>query len=173
MLHAFAVIAMLQSCGIQEHDGTGIGSGSGNGGSSVADSIPDNGSSDRPDSDGPDGTVDVIGLRIGESEYVVDLEDNGAADKLVSMLPLRITMDDHAGNEKYHYLPEPLPEDSSVPGQINTGDLMLWGRNCLVLFYDDFSSGYSYTRIGRVRNTEGLREDLGSGSVEVEFHKGN
>ena len=31
------------------------------------------------------------------------------------------------------------------PGIIHTGDLLLWGANTVVLFYETFSSSYSYT----------------------------
>lgn len=45
---------------------------------------------------------------------------------------------------------------------------MLYGGNTLVIFYAPHG-GYSYTRIGKIDNTEGLREVLGNGSVTVEF----
>ena len=48
---------------------------------------------------------------------------------------------------------------------------MLYGANCLVLFYDSFSTGYSYTRLGRVENPEGLSAALGSGGAVIAFQK--
>ena len=65
-----------------------------------------------------------------------------------------------------------LPTDTDQPGQISAGDLMLYGNNCLVLFYESFSSEYSYTRLGRVDDPAGLAEALGTGSVEVVFSAG-
>ncbi len=46
---------------------------------------------------------------------------------------------------------------------------MLYGSSCVVLFYETFSSGYSYTRIGAVDNPEGLSQVLGNGNVTVKF----
>ena len=58
---------------------------------------------------------------------------------------------------------------SETPGQIQAGDLMLFGSDCLVLFYETFSTSYSYTPLGRIDNAEGLAEAVGRGSVEVTF----
>lgn len=62
-----------------------------------------------------------------------------------------------------------FPANSIRPGTIHEGDLMLYGSSCLVLFYETFSSGYSYTRIGHIENTEGLKNALGSGSVTIKY----
>ncbi|WP_353887861.1 cyclophilin-like fold protein [uncultured Parabacteroides sp.] len=43
------------------------------------------------------------------------------------------------------------------PGIIHTGDLLLWGANTVVLFYETFSSSYSYTRLGKIENPAGGR----------------
>lgn len=44
---------------------------------------------------------------------------------------------------------------------------MLFGNNCLVIFYKTFYTSYSYTKIGHIENIL----DLGSDSVQVEFTK--
>ena len=46
---------------------------------------------------------------------------------------------------------------------------MLYGASCFVLFYDTFQSAYSYTPIGRIEDTAGLKHALGSGAVTVRF----
>ena len=73
------------------------------------------------------------------------------------------------GNEKYYYLSKGLPTASSNPGTIRTGDLMLYGSTCVVLFYETFSTSYTYTRLGRITNPSGLASALGSGGVNVTF----
>ena len=62
-----------------------------------------------------------------------------------------------------------VPTASSNPGRIQTGDLMLYGSSCVVLFYKTFSTSYSYTRLGRVDNPVGLASALGSGNVTATF----
>lgn len=74
-------------------------------------------------------------------------------------------------NEKYAYLDQSLPTQASSPGMIQTGDLMLYGSSCVVLFYKTFSTSYSYTRIGRIDNPSGLAAVVGSGSVTVSFER--
>lgn len=106
---------------------------------------------------------------MGEQIFSATLFDNEAAHELVAMLPLTLDMSELNGNEKFFYLDSSLPTDSQTPGQINTGDLMLYGNNCLVVFYESFSSGYSYTRLGRVTDSLGLADALGKNGVTVTF----
>lgn len=87
------------------------------------------------------------------------------------MLPLTLDMSELNGNEKYFYLDSDLPGMAESVGDIRNGDFMLYEANCLVLFYDSFSTGYSYTRLGRVENTEGLLAALGSSGVVITFQK--
>ena len=110
-----------------------------------------------------------ITISVNGTSFAATLADNDAAQDFAAMLPLTLDMNEMNGNEKYHYLSDELPTDSYRPGTIQTGDLMLYGSSCIVLFYETFSSGYSYTRLGQIDNPEGLDAVLGSGNVSVRF----
>ena len=76
------------------------------------------------------------------------------------------------GNEKYIYLDTVLPAQPVAIEEIAAGDLMLYGDNCIVLFYESFSTPYSYTRLGGVDDPVGLQEALGDGDAMVSFSVG-
>lgn len=108
-------------------------------------------------------------IRVGPVAFTATLENNAAATAFKALLPITVNMSELNGNEKYYYLPGGLPSVASNPGTIRTGDLMLYGSDCLVLFYETFSTSYRYTRLGAVDNPSGLVAALGSGSVTVTF----
>lgn len=108
-------------------------------------------------------------IEAGGQTFTATLLDSPTTRALLGRLPMTISMSELNGNEKYYYLPESLPTNSRRPGNIHAGDLMLYGSDCLVLFYESFSSGYSYTRLGTVDDPNGLAAALGSGSVKVIF----
>lgn len=114
-----------------------------------------------------------ITIRVGDRSFVATLEDNATARAFNSLLPMTITMNEMNGNEKYYYLSKNLPTNSYRPGTIRNGDLMLYGSNCLVLFYETFSSSYSYTRLGQIDDPSGLSSVLGRGNVTVTFEINN
>ena len=110
-------------------------------------------------------------ITIGAAVFTATLNDNPTASAFKAMLPLAIAMRELNSNEKYFYLSETLPHDATNPGNIQEGDLMLYGDNCLVLFYKTFTTSYSYTKLGRIDNTAGLTEVLGNGNVKVTFEQ--
>ena len=110
-----------------------------------------------------------VNLRINNKEYKLILYDNDTARDFLKMLPLTITMNDLNSNEKYYNLSKSLTTKSERVGSIKRGDFMLYGNNCLVLFYESFSTSYSYTKIGYIENTDGLKDSLGRGSIEITF----
>ena len=115
----------------------------------------------------------TINVKIKDKEYKLKLYDNQTAKDFFTLLPLTVSMNDLNSNEKYHNLSKNLTTQSSRVGSIKTGDFMLYGSNCLVLFYESFSTSYSYTKIGYIENTSGLKDTLGRGSVQITFSVNN
>lgn len=109
--------------------------------------------------------IDTMKITIDNSLYVVKLEDNNTVKDLVDLLPLEFNMAELNGNEKYVYLDKSLSTDSSNVKHINKGDVMLFGDNCLVIFYKSFDTSYSYTKIGHIDNMD----DLGNENVYVKI----
>ncbi len=110
-------------------------------------------------------------LTVNGKTYEVSMADNESSKALMERLPMTLHMSPLNGNEKYYYLDESLPAEPFVPSSIHTGDLMLFGSDCIVLFYDDFTTSYSYTPLGHLKDAGDLAEVVGSGSVEVDFER--
>ena len=110
-----------------------------------------------------------ITIRVGNNAYDATLADNATAAAFKKLLPLSIAMTELNGNEKFARLSATVPARASTPPSIQTGDLMLYASNTLVLFYKTFHTTYSYTHIGRVDDPSGLEGALGSGNVDVTF----
>jgi hypothetical protein len=119
--------------------------------------------------DNPNSTSNQMRITIGSSTFRARLYDNATATAFKGMLPMTINMSELNGNEKYFDLPVNLPTNASNPGTIQSGDLMIYGSNTLVLFYKTFPTSYSYTRLGRINDTKGLAAAVGSGSVTVTY----
>lgn len=120
---------------------------------------------------GNEGNMDIT-ITLGDRTYGASLYDNSAAAAFYSMLPMTLDMSELNGNEKYFYLDSRLPATAgSVPGAIHTGDLMLYGADCIVLFYKSFSTPYLYTPLGRITDAADLEKSLGRGSVRIVFDK--
>ena len=114
-------------------------------------------------------TMPEIKITIGERTFSATLENTSAAAGFVKRLPLTLRMNELNGNEKYIGLSEKLPSDPACPGKIRGGELMLYGRSTLVLFYESSLTSYSYTRIGKIADTKGLKEAVGDRDVTVKF----
>jgi hypothetical protein len=108
-------------------------------------------------------------MTIGRQRFAVTLEDNPTALAFAQSLPATLDMTELNGNEKYARLPRSLPTKAVRPGTIRAGDVLLYGNDTLVVFYETFRSSYSYTRIGRIAETAGLAQALGPGNQRVAF----
>lgn len=111
--------------------------------------------------------VDSVKAIIDDQEFIINLENNETVKGLINILPQELNMNELNGNEKYVYLDNKLPASPYNPKRINAGDVMLYGNNCLVIFYKSFDTSYSYTKIGHIDNLP----DLGSGTIIVKINK--
>ncbi len=110
-----------------------------------------------------------VTVTVNGHEFSAVLYDNETARAFKAMLPMTVTMNELNGNEKYYYFDSALPADSTRPGTVREGDLMLYGSSCLVLFYETFQTSYSYTGIGYIDDTSGLQAALGGGNCKVKY----
>lgn len=104
----------------------------------------------------------------GES-FEVEFENNPSAEAFKAKLPIELKMSELNGNEKYYDFGESLPSDDIRPNKIKAGDIMLYSSSYVVVFYKSFSTSYSYTPLGRVKDPQGLAKALGKSSVTVRF----
>ena len=111
--------------------------------------------------------ISSVKVTINNKEYTLNLEDNETAKSFANLLPQEFNMSELNGNEKYIYMNSSLPTNSSNPKHINAGDVMLYGDNCLVIYYKSFDTSYSYTKIGHIDNLD----NLGNGSITAKFEK--
>ncbi len=114
-------------------------------------------------------TVDDITVTIGDRSFTATMEQNSTAEAFRALLPLTLEMQELNGNEKYHYLSQSLPTNRTKVGTIHAGDIMLYGDNCVVVFYETFTTSYSYSPIGHITNSEGIKEALGTGTSTIVF----
>ena len=110
-----------------------------------------------------------IKILIGDKIFDATLEDNETTREFVKNLPLEVTMTELNGNEKYYRFGKNFPSADKKVGEIHSGDLMLYSSSYVVLFYKNFSTSYSYTRLGKIDNPADLEKSLGNGNVKIKF----
>lgn len=108
-------------------------------------------------------------ITIENKKYEAILYDNLTTKELIKKFPITITMSDLNGNEKYYNFSKSFSTSSENVASINKGDIMLFGNNCLVIFYKSFSTRYKYTKLGYIKNTEDLENYFGKGDISITF----
>lgn len=112
-------------------------------------------------------TEEKLQISVGEHSFTATFADNSSAEALKELLAdgnIIINMVDYGGFEKVGALGASLPRNDE---RINTdiGDIILYLGNQFVIYYD--KNSYSLTRLGKIENTENLKDALGSGNVTV------
>ncbi|SCW44614.1 hypothetical protein SAMN02910400_00789 [Lachnospiraceae bacterium C10] len=110
-----------------------------------------------------------INIEIGKKTFKATLYNNKTSRALLKNFPLSCKMSELNGNEKYKYLSYELPTNKKKVKRIKAGDIMLYGSDCLVVFYKSHKTSYKYTKVGHINNTRGLKKAVGKGKVKMKF----
>lgn len=114
-----------------------------------------------------------IKIEANNKAWVVEIENNSTVKEFIKRLPLKITMKDLHQNEKYYYFNQSYPTNSQNVKRIIKGDIMLFGTDCLVLFYKSFSTNYHYTKIGQIMDPIDFEIFSDSKSIEISISQLN
>lgn len=108
-------------------------------------------------------------VQIGDKTFTARWENNAAARALAERAAdnaVTVELRDYGGFEKVGSLGENLPaDDRQLTTQ--TGDIVLYNGNQIVLFYG--SNSWSYTPLGHIEDLTGWKEALGKSDVTVRF----
>jgi hypothetical protein len=92
-----------------------------------------------------------VSIKAGDKVITATLVDNTTSRDFVSLLPLTITLEDHAATEKITYLPRKLStEDAPAGSDPAIGDVTYyapWGN--LALFHKDFRYSSGLIQLGK------------------------
>jgi hypothetical protein len=93
-----------------------------------------------------------IQVTVGDQVLHASLDDRPAGRAFAALLPLTVSLSDHAGTEKISDLPARLPTEGSPPGTAaQAGDLAYyapWGN--LACFYQPFQYSQGLVTLGRL-----------------------
>lgn len=113
-------------------------------------------------------------VKIGSKNFKMKLASGAPARAFRAYLSKARTlkMSELNGNEKYRYFSsKTFPTNEKHYKKVKAGDVMLYGDDCLVIFYKAHKTSYSYTKIGHLTSTKGLLKAVGRKSVKVRFAK--
>jgi hypothetical protein len=106
----------------------------------------------------------------GKELVTATLMDNATARDFLALLPITLTLEDHAGTEKISYLPRKLSTAGAPAGSDpSVGDIAYyapWGN--LAIFYKDFSYSRGLVLLGRIDSSIEAFRVAGRPKVTIE-----
>ncbi|MGD9918260.1 MAG: cyclophilin-like fold protein [Paenirhodobacter sp.] len=126
----------------------------------------------RPAHATPKGLPMRLLCRFADQAFTVALNDSPSAQDLLSLLPLALTIEDYAQNEKIASLPRKLTEEGAAPfGDEAVGDVCTyapWGN--LVFFHAPYRFSRGLIRLGRIEGDIAPLRLRGTYPLSVALH---
>ena len=114
-----------------------------------------------------------IRIKLDDKTLTATLDDNATSRDFVSLLPLTLTLEDHAATEKISYLPRKLSTQGAALGSDpDVGDIAYyvpWGN--LAIFYKDFAYSDGLILLGKINGDVEALKTLRSGKATIELVK--
>ena len=101
------------------------------------------------------GTITINGKKFNAEFY-----NNKTARAFKTHMPATYKMAKLNGNEIYKYVNYDPPRKAKKVKKVHKGDIMLYGSDCIVIFYKSFKTSYSYTKIGKITNPKKLKSAI-------------
>lgn len=118
-------------------------------------------------------TSNIMKITIGDKTYTATMEDNAAAQDLLSRLPLDITLEDYNNTTEKIFYPSPALNTDGVKGGCAPvpGDITIYApwKNVAV-FCKSWSHSNDLIKIGHI-DGDGIKALQVSGDVKVKFEK--
>ena len=113
----------------------------------------------------------TLTMKIDGKKVAVDWEENesvAALTELVKDKPLTVQTSMYGGFEQVGSIGTSLPRND-VQTATQTGDIVLYSGNQIVVFYG--TNSWAYTRLGHItdKTAEQMKDLLGNGNVTIEF----
>jgi hypothetical protein len=153
----------------EQGKGNNISNNSGTNYSSISNDYDSNYKQDDIFADGEILNVEITFGYDGKS-YIAEMENNETAIELVRNittsgrnLPI-YNYDNFEGSEFYQYYDIPtsykIPSNPQTVTSAKAGELYYSTPNRIILFYQDAQVSESYTKIGEIKDTNGLKESV-------------
>ena len=113
------------------------------------------------------GNLGTIKVDINGTSYDATLFSNNTAKEFLGILPISVDMSDADGNRKSGYMFSGLAIVTPSTRDMSAGDIALFGKSTIVIFYKDTKSSGKFIKLGHIDNLP----DLGNGEVSVSFTK--
>jgi len=112
-----------------------------------------------------------INIKVGNEVVTATLIDSKTTQDFISLLPLTLTLEDHANTEKVSDLPRRLSTEDAPPGSDPAvGDIAYyapWGN--LALYYNDFGYSNGLVILGKIDGDIEALNVPGSVKVTIEL----
>ena len=99
-------------------------------------------------------------ITVNGKKFNAEFYNNRTEKAFINHLPATYKMKKLNGNEIYKYVGYDLPGKAKKVKKVHKGDIMLYGSDCIVIFYKTFKTSYSYTKIGRITNPKKLKSAI-------------
>ena len=101
-----------------------------------------------------------VNILVGTQSFSADFYDSDIADSLIKQLPMTVSMAETENAEYFVPLSQRINCIDDYSKNIVSGDITVYKRRSLSIFFDCQNSDSEYVTVGHIQNPEGLYRAL-------------